>query len=150
MEDDRVRHWDVQHRYAGAVLKWYRYWCLEVSFRQHTLGSYILFCRRLGVRLVSDLDVNEMVDLRDAMMEIELALRGHPTFRADHFNYLQMGNGVPLLHFHGIPRYNSPREFLGQRWIDHTWGHPPAWIKQESPTPLIGALHREISLHLSL
>ncbi len=147
---DRVRYWDPDGKFDGAVLKWYVHWCLEVSFHQHALGSFILFCRRSGVLLISDLHPEELAEMQLAMQEIELVLRGHPFFRADHFNYLQMGNELHLLHFHGIPRYQSPRVFFGKRWVDHAWGHPPAWTKELSPIALVVTLGMELRKHLGV
>jgi len=146
--DLQIRHWDSADKYVGAVLKWYEHWCLEVSYRQHTLGCYILFCRREGVRLPSDLHDEELLGLREAMSEIELALRAHSFFDPDHFNYLQMGNALPLLHFHGIPRYLMPRNFDGMTWVDKRPGHPPVWKEHEAPRVLIEKLRVHMSKHL--
>lgn len=38
--------WDPSSLFTGAVIKEYQYWVLELSYNQHTLGSYILFCKR--------------------------------------------------------------------------------------------------------
>jgi diadenosine tetraphosphate (Ap4A) HIT family hydrolase len=61
----------------------------------------------------------ELEQLKIVMGEIESALRfSSGKFLPHHFNYLQMGNELPLLHFHGIPRYGEPRalthEVLGR------------------------------------
>jgi len=133
-----IRFYDPKGTYAGAVMRVYRSWILEVSWRQHTPGSFIVFCRREGVRLESELDDAEFLELRDVRREIDSALRINPDFVPDHFNYLQMGNALPSLHFHGIPRYEQRRPFL-EEMLDHkradtTWGMPPAWTTETIPT----------------
>jgi diadenosine tetraphosphate (Ap4A) HIT family hydrolase len=130
-----IRHWDPERQFEGAVLNVYEHWSLEVSWQQHTLGCYILFCRREGVRLMSELEIEEFADLRMAMRHIEEALRRKDgDFRADHFNYWQMGNALPQLHVHGIPRYNGPRslsrELLGRDVTDSNPGHIPPWSRE--------------------
>lgn len=109
--DPSIRHWDPKQEFLGAALKPYEHWVLEVSWQQHTLGCYIIFCRRKDVRLISELEPEELVELVQVMREIEGALRKSPVFKPDHFNYLQLGNLLPLLHFHGVPRYNKNRRF---------------------------------------
>lgn len=140
--------WDPTDRYADGVMKIYDHWCLEVSFRQHTLGCFIIFCRRPNVRLMSQLRPEESAELIHVMGDIERALRLNPVFHADHFNYLQMGNSTPSLHFHGVPRYESPRRFQEKDWIDGTWGHPVAWVKEEVSKELIIAIREELTKSL--
>lgn len=142
------RHWDPKGRYLGAVLRATADWCLEVSFRQHTLGSYILFCRRIGVRLMSELTEIELITLRNEMRIIEEALRKNPAFEPDRFNYLQTGDNVPHLHFHGIPRYERSREFEGKEWIDAAWGHAPTWTREEISWKLRESLKAEMKKFL--
>jgi diadenosine tetraphosphate (Ap4A) HIT family hydrolase len=132
-----IRHWDPEKKFEGAVLKVYEHWVLEVSWQQHTLGCYIIFCRREGVRLQSSLTDKELEQLKIVMGEIESALRfSSGKFLPHHFNYLQMGNELPLLHFHGIPRYGEPRalthEVLGRdpQTTDLNWGGFPPWSRE--------------------
>ena len=131
------RHWDPAGKYMGAVLRAYEYWVLEVSWLQHTLGSFIVFCRRPGVRLMSELNTTELAELKWAMADMESALRRHPVFCPDHFNYLQMGNALPLLHFHGIPRYETERAFCGKVWKDVNPRRPPTWVSEEVSSEIV-------------
>jgi len=57
--------------------------------------------------------------------------------KPDRFNYLQMGNALPHLHFHAIPRYASPRIFINKEWVDETYGHPPKWSNKRVETNVI-------------
>jgi len=103
------RPWDPDNRYTEGFIKAFNCWCLEISYRQHTLGCYIVFARR-QVERISELSSEELTELAFVNSEIETALTSNPIFRPDQFNYLQLGNQLHHLHLHGIPRYVSPRE----------------------------------------
>ena len=49
------RFWDKNNNYAGGTLKEYAFWVLEVSYKQHTFGNFIVFCKRQGVEKISEL-----------------------------------------------------------------------------------------------
>lgn len=125
-----IRIWDKEDRYKDGFVKEYNSWILEVSFRQHTLGCFIIFAKR-SVERISELENDEIIELKTVMSELEATLSKIEDFKPDRFNYLQMGNALHHLHFHAIPRYASPRNFNGKTWIDETFGHPPVWSKIE-------------------
>jgi len=133
-----VRPWDPNNKYSCGFLKRFTYWTLEVSYRQHTLGCYIIFLNRAGVQLQSDISFAESMELVEVMKMAESAVR--MAFMPDHFNYLQMGNALKWLHFHGIPRYEREREFEEKTWVDPTWGMPPLWCKTDFPSDMITSL----------
>jgi len=142
------RIWDPEGKYKEGFLKEYDNWVLEVSFRQHTLGCFIIFAKR-KVERISELTIEEFAELKEVMLEIENALSSIETFKPKRFNYLQLGNGLHRLHFHGIPRYESERQFNNITWEDKAWGHPPIWSKTEISAELIVAIKQEILKHLS-
>lgn len=123
------RYWDPEGKYKDAFLKEYNHWILEISFRQHTLGCFIIFAKR-DVEKISELENRELVELKQVMEDIEDALVNK--FKPERFNYLQLGNELHHLHFHGIPRYKTNRNFSGKVWVDKTFGHPPVWVKRET------------------
>lgn len=141
------RIWDPEGKYEGALLKEFKHWAIEVSFRQHTLGCFIIFARR-KVERISDLTTEEASELSHVMKEIETALSSSSTFDPDRFNYLQMGNTLHHLHFHGIPRYKKERSFDGKMWKDETYGHPPIWVKDEVSAELVIKLKDSIKKSL--
>ncbi|MFZ2804596.1 MAG: hypothetical protein WA001_05225 [Patescibacteria group bacterium] len=83
-----------------------------------------------------------MLSLPGVMEDIECALRRHDLFRADHFNYFQLGNQLPLLHLHGIPRYKKGemRIFGNQPWTDETPGDLPQWSRIRVDRALVDML----------
>ena len=135
------RVWDPQEKYKDGFLKEYNHWIIEVSFRQHTIGCYIIFAKR-NVERISELNNEELSELKTVMSEIEAAVTKE--FKADRFNYLQLGNNLHHLHIHGIPRYQTQREFNGQKWIDKTWGHPPVWSNKDASSDLVNTLKKTI------
>ena len=142
------RIWDKKNKYTQGFLKEYQYWALEVSYRQHTLGSYIVFCKR-EIEKISELTSEEILELGVVMREIENTLLNINSFKPDRFNYLQLGNNLHTLHFHGIPRYKEPRIFAGKKWTDKTWGHPPIWSKKDKPDDLVTKIRDTIKPYLS-
>lgn len=141
------RIWDPENKYKDAVIKEYKYWVVEMSFRQHTFGCFIIFAKR-NVQKISELDNTELSNLRDVMKEIEKVLDKNPDFKPDRFNYLQMGNALHHLHFHGIPRYKSERNLDRKVWIDKTFGHPPVWSKTEVSKELVIKIKENIQRYL--
>lgn len=137
------RPWDPEERYAHGQLKEYKYWALEVSYRQHTFGNYIIFSKE-NVERLSELSKESLLELPMIMREAEEALSENKVFQPDRFNYWQMGNQLHQLHFHGIPRYKAPRNFAGKEWIDTTWGHSPVWSKETIEDELVAKLRDEI------
>lgn len=119
-----VRIWDAFGKYKDGFVKEYNHWVLEVSFRQHTLGCFIIFAKR-KIERISELNDEEVVELKNVMKELETTLSEIEDFKPERFNYLQMGNALRHLHFHAIPRYAKPRSFMNKEWIDTTFGHPP-------------------------
>jgi diadenosine tetraphosphate (Ap4A) HIT family hydrolase len=139
-----LRHWDPENKYNKGFLKEYQHWVLEVSYRQHTLGCYIIFAKRT-VEKISELNNGELQELKIVMVEIESVLSAIPECKPNRFNYMQMGNALHHLHFHGIPRYASERTLLQRKWIDTTYGAPPKWSLKDEEDTIIGHL-RDILL----
>ena len=131
-----ARPWDKTGKYTGSVLQEYTHWVAEMSYRQHTLGCFILFCKR-EIQGFSELTVDELASLRQAMKDVEGVLLRADGFVPNRFNYFQMGNQLHHLHIHGIPRYASDREFSGRLWRDESYGYPPIWVKEDATRELI-------------
>lgn len=136
--------WDPENRYTEGFLKEYTHWVLEISYRQHTLGCYIIFAKR-DIERISQLRTTESEELPRVMNDIETTLQRIDTFRPDRFNYLQLGNGLHHLHLHGIPRYQSSRMYHGTKYQDATWGSVPVWSKTDVSHSLVKNLVRDIT-----
>lgn len=132
------RPWDKNNEFTEGRLFQTDFWTVEISYKQHTPLSYILFLNRKAIRF-SDLNQQEISELPVVMKEIESILESHPSLKPDKFNYLQLGNHIEHLHIHGVPRYKSERFFVNKKWVDKTYGNPPQW------TTIISD-HKEITL----
>ncbi len=141
------RIWDKENKYTEGLLKEYKYWVLEVSYRQHTLGCFIIFVKR-KVEKISELRNHEILELKNVMKEIQETLLKIDTFKPDRFNYFQMGNEIHNLHFHGIPRYIKPRSFMNRKWVDKTYGSVPLWLKKDVSHKLVKNLRDIIKPYL--
>lgn len=141
------RIWDKENKYTEGFLKEYQHWVWEVSYRQHTLGSFIIFSKR-AVERFSQLRAGEMSSLAKVMKEIEKTLIEIEVFKPDRFNYWQMGNSLHHLHVHCFPRYKEPRWFDSKKWIDKTWGTVPIWEKKDASDKLVRKIRNTIKPHL--
>ncbi len=137
----------MDEKYKEGFITTYKYWYLQVSFRQHTLASLIISCRENKEQLV-ELTDEELLELREIMQKLQKALLAIPEIHPDRFNYLQLGNNHHQLHIHCLPRYAAPRAFAGREWIDETWGHAPKWIYEEADIELVKELRDLIRMQL--
>ncbi|HHD92628.1 MAG TPA: hypothetical protein ENL06_03355 [Candidatus Portnoybacteria bacterium] len=142
------RFWDKNNNYSGSTLKEYKFWALEVSYRQHTFGNFIVFCKRQGVEKISELNDEELLELKKVFQEIEFALLQNKIFKPIRFNYWQMGNKIHALHIHGIPRFDSEKVFLGKVWKDKDFKVPPVWTYKEQSKDTVMAIRDEIKKFL--
>jgi diadenosine tetraphosphate (Ap4A) HIT family hydrolase len=142
------RFWDPQGKYKDVFLKEYKHWILEVSFRQHTPGCFIIFAKRQIEKIV-DLRDEELIELRVVMTEMQNLLISIPELKPDRFNYMQLGNELHNLHFHGIPRYNSTRNFVGIEWIDENPKSLPIWKTTETDKEIVMKVKEEIQKRLA-
>lgn len=142
------RFYDPKNKYSQGILKEYKYWILEVSYRQHTFGCYIIFCKREGVEKMSELTDEEIIEFKFVCQEVERALLQNEIFNPDRFNYWQMGNGIHQLHFHGIPRYKTEKKFEQKIFKDENYGTIPMWTKIEQDDGTVRKLKEAIKKYL--
>jgi diadenosine tetraphosphate (Ap4A) HIT family hydrolase len=80
-------------------------------------ANYPGFCRviwRDHVREMSDLSRADRLLLNEAVVEVEQALRD--TMAPSKINVASLGNVVPHLHWHVIPRYTDDAHFPAPVW----------------------------------
>ncbi len=134
---------DIHQKYRSGHVYDFDFWTMELSFRQHTLGSYILFCKR-SVERISALNSEELFDFQKCLQKIEKVYSENEQLRPDRWNYLQMGNQLHSLHIHAIPRYRFPRQFLDRKWVDENYGYPVVWKMDEYPEEVILEMKKQI------
>ena len=77
MNNNRI--WDPEGKYQVGFLKEYKHWVLEISFRQHTLGCFIIFAKR-KIENISALQKEELEELPLVINAIETPLLNDPMF----------------------------------------------------------------------
>jgi diadenosine tetraphosphate (Ap4A) HIT family hydrolase len=108
--------------YPQSLLKEYTYWVVLLRPKQVTLGSLILACKE-EAKSMGEVSSEAFSELSIVTSELESTLQEQ--FNFDKINYLLLMMVDPFVHFHIVPRYASPREFAGAKYMDAHWPGPP-------------------------
>lgn len=109
--------------YPNTLIREYQHWLVLVRPQQVTLGSLVLVCKESVTRF-SDVSAAAFTELHEAIAAIESTLS--KLYGYQKMNYLMLMMVDPDVHYHVIPRYDSPRSFSGQQVLDHGWPAAPA------------------------
>ncbi|MFP6817074.1 MAG: HIT family protein [Pseudomonadales bacterium] len=109
--------------YPNTVIKEYQHWLVLVRPQQVTLGSLVLVCKESVTRF-SDVSTAAFTELHEVIAAIESTLR--ELYGYQKMNYLMLMMVDPDVHYHVIPRYDSPCSFSGKQVVDHGWPAAPA------------------------
>ncbi|MBI1774718.1 MAG: HIT family protein [Proteobacteria bacterium] len=112
----------LKFRTAELAVKSYRDWVWSLRPVHCTLGASVLSVRREAIQL-SQLSPEEFAGLAEVVKDVETRLKD--AFAYDKINYLMLMMVDPLVHFHVVPRYATPRRFEGMEWVDKNWGKFP-------------------------
>jgi galactose-1-phosphate uridylyltransferase len=63
------RIWDIEGKYVDGFVKEYNHWIVEVSYKQHTIGCYIIFSKR-EIEKISELSDEEINELKIVMKQM--------------------------------------------------------------------------------
>lgn len=104
-------------------------WNISLRPAQVTLGSLVLSLARPCPEM-GGLQPEETAELSEAFTTIEKLLQ--KSFAPDKINYLALMMVDHQVHFHVIPRYETPPEFSGTSFPDADWPKPPnVFTRQE-------------------
>lgn len=101
-------------RNAGGEVLWQDKLCRVILVED---ADYPGFCRVVWndhVGEMTDLNGSERRHLMSAVFAVEAALRS--CLQTDKINLASLGNQVPHLHWHVIPRWRDDRHFPGAIW----------------------------------
>jgi len=101
----------------GGDLLWANEECRVVLVEGEEAGLYAGFCRviwKAHVAEMSDLTPTQSARLMRVVMAVERALR--ETVAPDKINLASLGNVVPHLHWHVIPRWKNDSRFPRPIW----------------------------------
>ena len=90
--------------------------CLVVSAQAAGVGTICRVVWRNHVREMSDLGPTERCAFMDTVFAVEAAMRRHG--RPVKMNLASLGNLVPHLHWHVIPRYEDDAYFPEAIWAE--------------------------------
>ena len=113
------------------------HWTVMVRKAQVTLGTLVLAANRNFIS-ASELTAEEALELPQVVGRLESTLQD--AFQFDKINYLCLMMTDRHYHFHVIPRYETPREFIGVEWTDSSWPGPPSLAAPETDTETLLAL----------
>ena len=111
----------MEDKFSNTLVKDYIHWGVYVHENQGYLGRCVIWCKRENARDLTDTTPAEQNELFIVLKDLYKASK--KSFYPDWFNYAFLGNGVRHLHCHFIPRYESPRIFMGITFEDKEWGH---------------------------
>ena len=100
----------------------YAHWVVLLRPKQVTLGSLVLV-NRSETTAFSALNAADYAELGQAVADIEATLSR--LWAYDKINYLMLMIVDPHVHFHVLPRYQSPRTFASRTVSDPAWPGPP-------------------------
>ncbi|MGA7949439.1 MAG: HIT family protein [Thiobacillaceae bacterium] len=99
---------------AGETVLWQDEFCRVIHARE---ADYPGLCRVIlnrHVKEMTDLSPAEQIRLFSVVMAVEAALR--EIIAPDKINLASLGNVVPHLHWHVIPRYSDDKHFPDPIW----------------------------------
>src|SRR3989344_4410977 len=104
--------------YEQFKIKEYDFWGLFLHVNQYPyLGRCYAWAKREDADYITGIKSGELIELfGDILPAWNKAV--YELFQHDRPNLAILGNEVPHLHAHLIPRYNSPREFEGITFTD--------------------------------
>jgi len=108
--------------FPNTLIKNYQHWLLLLRPDQITLGSLILISKERAHQY-SGLSQEAALEQQLIINEIEQTLKKR--FDYSKINYLMLMMVDPEVHFHVIPRYETPIEFCEEIFEDTDWPKPP-------------------------
>lgn len=102
--------------------------------------DYPGFCRVIlnqHVREMTDLPPSSRNDLMNIVFTVEAGIR--QVLNPDKINLASLGNAVPHLHWHVIPRFRHDKHFPNP-----VWGSP----QRETSIPAVGDLQAQLTAYL--
>ena len=121
------------------------HWSVLVRKGQVTLGTLVLAANRNFIS-AAELNETELAEFPGVVGRLEGVLE--KAFQFDRINYLCLMMRDRHYHFHVVPRYETPRRFLGEEWADTSWPGPPDMATPETDEATLAALRDHLRLHL--
>ena len=98
----------------GGELIWHSAFCRVVLVKDANYSGYCRVILNAHVKEMTDLDEAVRARLMAAVFTVEVAVR--KVFQPEKVNLASLGNVVPHLHWHVIPRFADDRHFPNPIW----------------------------------
>ena len=108
--------------YPHSLVKEYRHWAVLCRPQQVTLGACTIVIKD-DIRAVGAVSAEAFAEFSEICNDLERTVK--VAFQNDKINYLALMMVDPQVHFHALPRYAEPRDFVGHTFIDTHWPKPP-------------------------
>ncbi|MDH5428428.1 MAG: HIT family protein [Nitrospirota bacterium] len=128
--------------FPDTCVKEFHHWVVVLRPQQVTLGSLVLICRE-DATAFSRISSEAFGELPNVLREMETSLSR--AFAYNKINYLMLMMVDPEVHFHVFPRYDTPRTFAQQQFLDQGWPGPPIL---KNPNEIPPKVRHEILSHL--
>lgn len=128
----------------GGDVLWEDAWCRVVRVADSAADAFPGFCRvvwRQHVAEMSDLAPGDARHVLDVVLATERAVRH--AVRPDKMNLASLGNAVPHLHWHVIPRWKDDSHFPAPIWTAAQRSGSPRSVPPRAE--LVRALKAELS-----
>lgn len=109
--------------YPSSLIRELDHWVILLRPAQATLGALVLAAKS-DVQAFSELPKQAHAELAEATAEIEASLMAFRPYQR--INYLMLMMVDKQVHFHVLPRYESPQDFHGKTFPDEGWPAVPA------------------------
>lgn len=131
---------ELCNRHDGDVL-WQDEFCRIVAVREPAYPGFCRIILQRHVKEMTDLAPQDRARLMNVVFAVEAALR--ELMQPDKINLASLGNAVPHLHWHVIPRHSDDSHFPGPIWAQAL--RPQARAR---PGPERGQLVRSLAARL--
>lgn len=108
--------------YPDSLIADYANWVVLLRPAQATLGALVL-AHKSAAQAFSDIDAGSFTELALAVADIEAGLKAFRPYQK--INYLMLMMVDREVHFHVLPRYDSPQQFDNVTFTDSGWPGVP-------------------------
>lgn len=115
---------------------------LYLSREQTYRGAAAVVYDLRHVVRIDQLSVSEWTAFAAELQIVQSAI--YRAFAPDHINVESLGNTVPHLHFHVIPRYKTDERWRGPIWMTHRQDMPKKVLDERAYAELAKAINGEI------
>lgn len=124
-----------------TIIEQGRHWTIATNLNQNLIGRLVVVLVR-DQESVTEVSPAEWMSLHHAICRTRGALDA--LFRPDQVNYAFLMNQDAQVHLHVVPRYRTPREWLGEWFEDAHYGELFGHEQRILSTDRLGRLAEDV------